>query len=146
MLLLSIFICYKCFSQNIKCEIADYVQSLDGIEYSTYQYINSSYSYSRPLIVMVTDKNTFMEIHHKIPPLFLLKQEYTDVWVLGINNFNRNKILDTDKKVIDFFIEHVLKYRNDNNLPSYSQSQILSNIIYLNDNSDLCKYLVCKHR
>ncbi|MDK2773341.1 MAG: hypothetical protein KYX68_14145 [Flavobacterium sp.] len=140
-----ITVCFKSFSQNIKCEIIDYSKTLDGIEYSTYQYVNSSYSYSRPLMLLITDKKTFMEIYHKIPKLFLSKQEYTDIWILGIKDFNQvNSSLDSNKKIIDFFIERILKYRHNNGLPIYEKLQLYSNAIYLKNSDELCNYLVCK--
>lgn len=146
-IILVIIVCSKSFSQNIKCEIIDYSKTLDGTEYSTCQYVNSSYSHSRPSILLIIDKKTFMEIYHKIPKLFLSKQEYTDIWILGIKDFNQaNSSLDSNKKIINFFIEKILKYRYDNDLPIYEKSQLYSNAIYLNKSDELCNYLACKDR
>ncbi len=133
-----------CFSQNIKCETADYVKKLDEKEYSTYTYINSSYSYSRPLLILITDTETFMKIHLKIPSLFLRKQEYTDVNLLGIKGFNNKHISETDKKIINVFIQNIIKYRADNNLPLYTEEEIGGLIQFIEKENDMCKVLACK--
>ncbi len=134
----------NCFSQNINCETTDYVKKLEEKEYSTYNYINASYSYSRPLLIVITDNKTFMKIRPKIPILFSIKQEYTDVNLLGIKNFNKNLISETDKKIIDIFIQNIVKYRTDNNLPLYTEEEIHHFIRYIEKENDICKVLVCK--
>ncbi|WP_294284757.1 hypothetical protein [uncultured Chryseobacterium sp.] len=131
------------FSQNIKCEITDYVKNIDNKEYSTYQYINSSYSQSRPFIVLVTSQDIFMEVHQKIPMMFLCKQEYTDIYLLGIKNFNENNISALDEKIIKSFIDDIVKYRIYNNLQGSNPEYALSQINYLAD-KDLCKVLICR--
>lgn len=142
-----IFMIYHiCYSQNVKIEIADYVKNIDSTEYSTYQYVNASYSYSRHLLVIVTDKDVFMKIHTNIPKLFFSKQEYTDVNLLGITGFNKNYISNVDKKIMDIFIKAIIKYRNDNNLLPYSEDQLYSNINYIETTDDLCKLLICRNR
>lgn len=136
------------FSQNIKCEITDYVKNIDNKEYSTYQYINSSYSYSRALIIMVTSNNIFIDVHQKIPRMFSSKQEYTDAYLLGIKNFNKNNIDKLDEKIIRSFIEDIVKYRtnnNNNNLPNNNFEYILSQVNYL-ENKDLCKFVICRKK
>lgn len=130
------------FSQNVKCEITDYEKNIDNREYSTYQYVNSSYSYSRPLIILVTDKDTFMEVHQKIPMMFSYKQEYTDVYLLGIKNFNKDNIDVLDNKIIKIFIDDIVKYRINNNLPDSGSEYIVQQVNYL-ENKDLCKFLSC---
>lgn len=137
------FLSSAIFSQNIKCEITDYVKSIDNIEYSTYQYINSSYSYSRPFIVLVTSQSVFMEVHQKIPMMFSSKQEYTDVYLLGIKNFDKNSINTLDEKIIKTFIDDIVKYRNYNHLPDSNLEHALSQINYLVD-KDLCQFLICR--
>ncbi|KPE51188.1 hypothetical protein AOB46_11005 [Chryseobacterium indologenes] len=89
-----------CFSQNIKCETANYSKRIDGKEYSIYNYIQASYSSSRPLIVIVANKEVFTKIHLKIPSLFSVKQEYTDVNLLGINDFNKTTFPKLIKKLL----------------------------------------------
>lgn len=131
------------FSQNVKCEITDYVKSIDNKEYSTYQYINSSYSYSRPLIILVTNKDIFMKIHQKIPMMFVHKQEYTDIYLLGIENFDKNNISVLDEKIIKNFIDDIVSYRIYSNLPDSNYEHISSQVNYL-ENGDLCKFLICR--
>lgn len=131
------------FSQNINCETTDYVKNIDNREYSTYHYVNSSYSYSRPLIIMVTSDKVFMDVHQKIPKLFSAKQEYTDVYLLGIKEFNKKNIDEINVKIINFFINDIIRYRTSNNLPDNNFEYISSQVNYL-ENEDLCKFLICK--
>lgn len=137
------FLSIAIFSQNIKCEITDYVKNIDNKEYSTYQYVNSSYSYSRPFTILVTSQDIFMKVHQKIPTMFSSKQEYTDVYLLGINSFDKNNINTLDKKIIKSFIDDIVKYRSYNNLPDSNHEYVLSQINYLVD-KDLCKFLICR--
>jgi len=58
-----------------------------------------------------------MKLYHEIPPLYKAKQEYTDVYLLGIENFDLNNLTETDKKILDAFYDSIIKYRNDNGLP-----------------------------
>ncbi|KQT20665.1 hypothetical protein ASG22_16965 [Chryseobacterium sp. Leaf405] len=131
------------FSQNIKCEITDYVKSIDNKEYSTYHYINSSYSQSRPFIVLLTSQDIFMEVHQKVPMMFSSKQEYTDVYLLGIKNFDKNNVSLLDEKIIKNFIDDIVKYRIYSDLPGNNLEYVSSQINYLLD-KDLCKFLVCR--
>lgn len=142
------FLCllfFKSYSQNIKSEIIDYSKTINNIEYSTYHYVNASYSYSRPLIVLLTNRDFFMKIHQKIPLLFSSKQEYTDVYLLGMKNYN-NIINETDQKILNVFISNILKYRNDNKLPPISEQIILSEIKYIDKEIDLSKFFVFKKK
>jgi hypothetical protein len=77
--------------QNVNIEISDYYCKLDGKAYSTYQFVNSSYSSLRPTLVILTNKDLSFEISTKLSFLYKTKQEYTDVWILGITNFNQKK-------------------------------------------------------
>jgi hypothetical protein len=133
----------KSYSQNIESKIVDYSKSINNIEYSTYHYVNASYSYSRPQIVLLTNREIFMKMHQKIPLLFSSKQEYTDVYILGMQNYN-NITNETDQKIINVFVTSIIKYRNDNNLPSISEQSILSEIKYINEEIDLSKFFVLK--
>lgn len=143
LILIFSFLSTAIYSQNIKCEITDFVKSIDNKEYSTYQYINSSYSYSRPFIVLVTNQSVFFEVHQKIPKMFSSKQEYTDVYLLGINNFDKNNVNIHDEKIIKSFIDEIVKYRKYNNLPDSDYEYALSQINYLVD-KDICKFLICR--
>src|SRR5574343_1612403 len=131
------------FSQNIKCEIVDYTKNIDKKHFSTYQYINAIYSYSRPLIIFITNKIVFMKIHQKIPKLYSSKQEYTDVFLLGIEGFDANLEYNKDKKIIDTFIKNIEKYRKDNNLINISEENLFLQIKYLYRAEDLFRYLCC---
>jgi len=143
-ILISCIVCANCFSQNIKCETIDYAKKIENKEYSTYQYVNASYSSSRPLLVIITDEENFKEIHLKIPSLFKFKQEYTDINLLGIKDFNVNNILIADDKIIHDFTQKIIKYRIDNDLPVYSENEIRAQIHYLEKPADICKFLICK--
>lgn len=143
LILIFLFLSIYIFSQNIKCETTDYVKNINNREYSTYQYINSSYSQSRPLIIFITSSDIFMKVHEKVPIIFSSKQEYTDVYLLGIKNFNKNNIDQLDEKIIKNFINDIIKYRNFYNLQQNNIEFISSKINYLEDNN-LCKFLNCK--
>ena len=132
------------FSQNIKCETSDYSKKIDDKEYSTFHYINSSYSYSRPIIILITNKQVFMDVHTKIPKNFNIKQEYTDVFLLGIKDLDFNNIDDTSNKIINIYLDGIEKYRKENNLVPIERINIPSHIYYLTKAEDLCKYLVCR--
>lgn len=132
-----------CFSQNIKCETTEYSKKHQAENYSTYHYIQSSYSHSRPILIMVTNNKIFMNEHIKIPKLFSFKQEYTDVYLLGIDSLVFDNLNQSNNEIIDLFINSIIKYRDENKLPVYSSEQIKSKIIFLNKNKDLCKYLIC---
>jgi hypothetical protein len=132
------------FSQNVKCEIVDYAKDIDGREYSTYQYVLASYSYSRSMIILVTNRDVFMKIHQKIPNLFLMKQEYSDVFLLGIEGFNKNSIDELDHKIINSFIYNIVKYRIDSNLPINFYENFTESIKYIETENDICKYFRCK--
>lgn len=134
------------FSQNVKIEIVDYLKSFEGVEYSTYQYANASYSHSRPQIIFITDKDNFIKIQKKIEIFFSTKQEYTDVFILGINKFDKKNITEIDKKIIDEFLENIIKFRAYFNLPIYNKEQIYTSLNYIEKQDDLCNYLSCKNK
>lgn len=137
---------FKGFSQNVKIEIVDYSKNIEGIEYSTYQYANASYSYSRPPIIFITDKVNFMKIYQKIPTLYLIKQEYTDVFILGINEFNNKKITEINKKIINEFLENIVKFRVCFNLPVYNKDEMYNTLNYIDKQDNLCNYLSCRNK
>lgn len=132
------------FSQNVRCEITDYLKKIDDKEYSTYEYVKASYSHSRPLLIIITNKKSFMKIHQEIPQWFDVKQEVTDIRLLGIKDFDKNHISETDRKIIDVFIKSIMKYREDNNLPLYTEEEIRSKLNYIEEEQDLCKLLFCR--
>lgn len=137
-------ISFAAIAQNIKIEIVDYLKTIEGTKYSTYQYANASYSYSRPLIVFITDKDQFIKVCGDVPVIFRTKQEYTDIFILGIENFTLENITKINKKIIDLFLESIIKYRGCNNLPIYTKEKMYSELIYLDKQKNFCKYLSCK--
>jgi hypothetical protein len=132
-----------CFGQNIKLEIADYSRKINGKEYATFQYVRSSYSFSRATIVFITNRPIFLDLTTRIPPLFNKKQEYTDVWVLGITGFDQKNVSEVDRKIISSFFQQIIKYRNDNDLPAYSLERLENDKIFLTKKQDICKFLSC---
>ena len=134
------------FGQNVSIEISDYSRNIDGKEYSTYQFVNSSYSSSRPTLVILTNKDLFLELSTKTPTLYKSKQEYTDVWILGITNFNNKNVSEVDKKIIENFLEQIIKYRADNSLPTYSLENLEANKIFIDNKVEICRYLICKNK
>ena len=133
------------FGQNVKIEISDYHRKIDDKVYATYQLVNASYSYSRPTIIFLTNKETLFELSGKLQNRFNAKQEYTDVWVLGIENFDSKNIIEIDKKIIDLFLQNIIKYRKDNNLPEYTFEKLNADKIFIERSDDVCKYLICKN-
>jgi len=136
----------KGFSQNVKIEIVDYLKRIEGVEYSTYQYANASYSYSRPPIIFITDKDNFIKIYQEIPIFFSTKQEYTDVFILGINKFSKKNITEIDKKIISEFLENIIKFRACFNLPIYNSEQLYTSLYYIEKEENLCKYFSCRNK
>ena len=146
MLFLVSFICSFCFAQNVKIEITDHYKKEQGKEYSMFQFARASYSSSRPSIFFIIPKNKFVDLTNKIPGLFTKKQEYTDVWVLGIDIDNKNQLSEIEKKIIDGFFAKTIKYRSDNGLPVYDLNRLNERVIFLDNFRDLCKYLTCPNR
>lgn len=140
----ALFAFHFCIGQNVKIEIVDYNKVLEGKIYSTYQFANASYSYSRASIFFITSKSNLIELSQKIPKLYVMKQEYTDVWILGIDNFDKNKIAETEKNIIDLFFNSIIKYRSDNNLPPYTKERLQESLIFLKGTKELCKYIRCE--
>jgi hypothetical protein len=142
-LLAALFVCKFCLAQNVKIEIIDYYKKIEGKEFSTYQFANASYSSSRASIFFITPKNQFNKIISKVPGLFSKKQEYTDVWVLGIDIADKNNLSEIETKIVNDFYEGIAKYRTDNNLPHYDLNSLNKQVIYLDSLRNLCRYLIC---
>lgn len=144
--------CYLIFhsgislGQNIKLEIADYSRKVEGKEYATYQFVRSSYSWSRATVVFITNRNVFLELTRKIPELYNIKQEYTDVWVLGITDFDQNHISEVEKTIISNFLHKIIKYRGDNDLPEYTFQRLEENKIFISMKEEICKFISCRNR
>jgi hypothetical protein len=134
------------FGQNVKIEISDYHRKIDDKVYATYQLVNASYSYSRPTIVFLTNKATLFDLSGKLQNLLSPKQEYTDIWILGIENFDSKNVTETDKKIIDLFLQNIMKYRADNSLPEYTFERLNTDKIFIERSDEVCKYIICKSK
>ena len=134
------------FGQNVSIEISDHYRELDGKAYATYPFACSSYSSSRPTLVIITNKDLSFELFDKLLVLYKAKQEYTDVWILGITNFNQKNISEVDKKIIDKFLQQIIKYRADNNLPPDTLEQLEKHKIIIQKKEEICRYLMCKNK
>ena len=132
-----------CYSQNVYIEISDYSQKIENHEFSTYQFVDASYSGSRMTLPIVTTKEIFLDLVNSLPKLRGKKKEYTDYWVLGIVDFKAENKSDLDQKIIDEFYKKIEKYRHDNNLPIYSKKQLEELTICVSEKSKICKYLNC---
>ncbi len=135
-----------CYSQNVKIEIGDFAKKIDGKGYATYQFVNSSYSASRPTLVFITSQAVLLQLTTQIPNLFRIKQEFTDVWVLGIKDFNQTSISSTDQKIIDSFLLKIVKYRNDNDLAPFTFQRLNESKIFINSKDEICKFISCRKR
>lgn len=133
------------FSQNVKIEIVDYLKNIESVEYSTYQYANASYSHSRPQLIFITDKDNFIKTYQKISVFFSRKQEYTDVFMLGIDKFRKENITEIDKKIINEFLNNIIKFRACFNLPINNVEQMQKTLIYIEKQEDFCNYLSCRN-
>lgn len=129
--------------QNVKLEISDYHRNIDDKVFATYQLVNASYSYSRATIVFLTNKEILFDLSIKLKNRITSKQEYTDIWILGIDNFDHKNITETDEKIISAFLQNIIKYRTDNNLPTYTFEKLNTDKIYIERSEEICEYLVC---
>ena len=134
------------FGQNVKIEICDYHRKIDDKVYATYQLVNASYSHSRSTIVFLTNKATLFELSAKLKNRITPKQEYTDIWILGIENFKSKNITETDKKIINVFLQNIIKYRADNSLLEYTFERLNADKIFIERSDEVCKYLICNNK
>lgn len=134
------------YGQNVKLEISDYHRKIDDKVYATYQLVNASYSYLRATIVFLTDKATLFELSTNLQNRLRPKQEYTDIWILGIENFDSKNITETDKKIINLFLQNIIKYRADNSLPEYTFERLNTDKIIIQKSDEVCKYLICNKK
>ncbi len=147
LIIISAFLFFiKSNSQNVKLEISNYHLKSDEKTYFTYQYANASYSGSRPTVVFVTNKDLLIKISSKLNDFYTVKQEYTDVWILGIEDFDGKNISESDKKIIDNFFQGIIKYRFDNSLPPFTKEQLNDNKIVVTNFDDICRYIFCRKR
>lgn len=132
--------------QNVKIEIADYNRKIDNKVYATFQFVNASYSSSRATIVFLTNKSMLFDLSAKLQNLITPKQEYTDIWILGIDNFDSKNITETDRKIIDLFMQNIIKYRADNSLPEYTFEKLNTDKIFIERSDEVCSYLICNNK
>ncbi|WP_333808548.1 hypothetical protein [Flavobacterium sp.] len=134
------------FGQNVNIQISNFSLKHNEVEYSTFQFVNSSYSISRPTLVVLTNNDLFLKFSNELSSLYKFKQEYTDIWILGITNLSPNELTFQEKEVIDLFLKEIIKYRSDNNLSHYTLESLESEKIILRNKDEICKYLICKNK
>lgn len=143
--ILIFLISHLCISQNVYVKISDYAKNIDGKNYATFKYVNSSYSSGRPFVTMVIDKSLIVEYENKISKAFIHKQEYTDVYLIGIEDFNYNNVSDIDKKIIVVSINDIVEFRKYFGLPIEEDAKYLSSsIIFIKNERDFCKIFGCE--
>lgn len=88
----------------------------------------------------------FEEYQDKISKAYFHKQEYTDVYLIGIEKFNYNNISDIDKKIIATSLADILEFRKYFGLPIEEEAKYInSQIIYLTSKKDFCKIFGCEN-
>lgn len=100
----------------------------------------------RPTLVIITNENLFFQLSSKLSFIYKAKQEYTDVWILGITNFSNKSVSEIDKKIIDTFFGQIVKYRADNSLPLYDVESLEKVKVFMENKQQICKYLVCNNK
>ena len=133
-----------CTAQNVNIEIADLNKTLNEKQYATYQLVNASYSASRPTITIITTKQILISLAKSLKTQLKSKQEFTDIWILGIADFHKNEITESDKTIIQLFFNKINKYRIDNELVPYSMKVLDDNKIIIDKSDRICDYLNCK--
>lgn len=145
-ILILLLLSLKLYSQNVNIEITDLEKETDGIKYATLQYVNSSYSYLRPTAVFVMNKEIIENIYSNMPDYFYGKQEYTDVFFLGIENFDSKNIKEVEKKIIDDFLDKIIKFRAYSELPFNSKEDLQRTLFYIAKSEELCANLSCSKK
>lgn len=135
-----------CNSQNVNVKISDYAKNIDGKNYSTFKYVNSSYSSGRAFVTIVLNRSLFNQYEDNISKVYKRKQEYTDVYLIGIENFNYDNISDIDKKIIATAIADILEFRKYFGLPIEGKAEYInSQIIYPKNKKDFCAIFRCEN-
>jgi len=132
------------FAQNIYIETTDYNQKMDGVVFSTFEFVDASYSKSRATLVIITHKEILAELAVSLPKLRGTKKEYTDYWILGIDNTDSKNQSKTDRKIIEAFYQKIQKYRTDDDLPQYSKAQLENLTVVAAEKAAVCQYLNCR--
>ena len=134
----------NCFSQNVYTEVSDYARTVNEVQFGTFQFVDASYSRSRPTLTIITTKEIMRELMVALPKLRGKKSEYTDYWILGIEEFKPTNISEAQTRIIESFYSQIQKYRSDNNLPHFQLTQLKSASITTSNKSDICKNINCK--
>ncbi|WP_369615021.1 hypothetical protein [Flavobacterium sp. CFS9] len=146
LIILFIFFYNLVSSQIVYGEETYYSLTNGEKKHSKYHFIKSEYSL-RSYQIFITNSKNFEKIKSKIPRIFSkkTKQDYTDIYLLGISNFDEKQISENDKKIIDDYIDEINRYRVFYNLSIIKDRNFLvKNIIrYINNENDLCLYLLC---
>ena len=80
------------------------------------------------------------DLSAQLPNLYKSKQEYTDVCILGLTNFNQKDISEINKKIINLFLNQIVKYRTDNNLPEINFQNLSDNKYFIEKKAEICHY------
>ena len=143
-LLISFIAISNLYSQHVKMEITDYNKKMGEKTYSSYHFVQASYSYSRAYILLITNDSIFDKLHVKIPSYYNAKQEYTDVYMLGIKDLDFDNPSKEDRDIINTFYDAITVYRNNNNLIYFDKRYFDSNTYFLRQETDIKRYLMIK--
>ncbi|AXB55314.1 hypothetical protein HYN86_01305 [Flavobacterium fluviale] len=132
-------------SQIIKGEETYYIANQEK-NYSTYHFVKSEYSI-RSFQIFVVNMINFEKIKSSIPKTFSRrpKQDFTDIYVLGIENFDKTQLMENEKKIIENYIIEINKYRAFYNLSVIEDREFIEKnfLHYIDNEKDLCLYMLC---
>ena len=129
------------FSQNVKMEVLEYPKYFSETKYATYHFVQSSYSSSRPYTLIILSVDDFLNIYPKIKIEYEKKQGFTDVYLLGIENLNSDKLTNNDKQIIENLHKEINKYRECNNLEYLNEVYFESHKHFYKNEKGLGKFL-----
>ncbi len=130
------------YSQNVKMEITEYHKKMGEKRYSSYHFVQASYSYSRAYILLITNDSIFEKLHLQIPSFYRAKQEYTDVYMLGIKDLDFDNPSKEGSDIINTFYDTITSYRKNNNLLYFDKKYFESNTHFLKYEADIKRYLM----
>jgi hypothetical protein len=102
------------------------------------------YSRSRATLPIITSRKTLLELSIFFPQLRGVYKEYTDFWILGIEDLDNKVLSGADKKIIELFYQTIIKYRVDSNLPAIPKDQLSDLTTFISAKSEICKYVTCR--
>jgi hypothetical protein len=72
------------------------------------------------------------------------KQDYTDLYILGISNFDKNKVTTEDKEIIAKYINEIKLYREFYKLSPIDNDEFTyKNFVkYIENENDLCNLMI----